>query len=39
MPHMPHMDLDGRTPAQMAGLDLGLDGIGWKELIKRAVTK
>jgi transposase-like protein len=32
----PHMGLDGRTPAQTAGLDLGLDGIRWKELIKQA---
>lgn len=35
----PHMGLDGRTPAQTAGLDLGLDGIRWKELIKQATTK
>ena len=33
----PHMGLEGRTPAQTAGLDLGLDGIRWKALIKRAV--
>lgn len=32
----PHMGLDGRTPAQTAGLDLGLAGIRWKELIKQA---
>jgi transposase-like protein len=32
----PHMGLDGRTPAQTAGLDLGLDGIRWKELIRKA---
>jgi hypothetical protein len=33
-----HMGLDGKTPAQVAGLDLALDGIRWKELIKRAVA-
>jgi transposase-like protein len=32
----PHMGLDGRTPAQIAGLDLGLNGIRWKALIKLA---
>ena len=32
----PHMGLDGQTPAQVAGLDLGLQGVRWKELIKRA---
>jgi hypothetical protein len=32
----PHMGLDGKTPAQIAGLDLGLDGIRWRSLIKRA---
>jgi transposase-like protein len=32
----PHMGLDGRTPAQAAELDLGLDGIRWKQLIKQA---
>lgn len=35
----PHMGLDGRTPAQVAGLDLGLSGIKWKELIKQATLK
>ena len=35
----PHMGLDGRTPAQTAGLDLGLDGIRWKQLIKQATLK
>jgi hypothetical protein len=35
----PHMGLDGKTPAQAAGLDLGLDdGIRWQELIKKATT-
>jgi hypothetical protein len=33
----PHIGLDGLTPARAAELDLGLDGIGWKALIKRAV--
>lgn len=32
----PHMALDGKTPAQVAGLDLQLDGIRWKTLIRRA---
>jgi transposase-like protein len=35
----PHMGLDGKTPAQAAELDLGLDGIRWKALIKRATEK
>ncbi len=35
----PHMGLDGKTPAQTAGLDLGLDGIRWKHLIKLATSK
>ncbi|MDG6967595.1 MAG: DDE-type integrase/transposase/recombinase [Nitrososphaerota archaeon] len=34
----PHMGLDGKTPAQVAGLDLGLDGIRWKALIRKATT-
>lgn len=33
----PHMGLDGKTPAQAAGLDL--DRIRWKELIRRAISK
>jgi hypothetical protein len=33
------MGLDGRTPAQTAGLDLELHGIRWKELIKQATLK
>ncbi len=33
----PYMGLEGQTPAQVAGLDLGLQGIGWKELIRKAV--
>jgi len=35
----PHMGLNGKTPAQVAGLDLGLDGIKWKELIKLAISR
>jgi transposase InsO family protein len=35
----PHMGLDGKTPAQVAGLDLGLEGIRWKALIQRAVQE
>jgi transposase-like protein len=35
----PHMGLDGKTPAQFAGLDLGLEGIRWKALIKQAVSR
>jgi hypothetical protein len=35
----PHMGLDGKTPAQVAGLDLGLDGIRWKALIKKAIQR
>jgi len=33
----PHMGLDGKTPAQVAGLDLQLEGIRWKALIARAI--
>ncbi len=32
----PHMGLDGKTPAQVAGLDLRLEGIRWKALIRQA---
>ena len=32
----PHIGLDGKTPAQVAGLDLGLEGIRWKALIEDA---
>jgi hypothetical protein len=35
----PHEGLNGRTPAEAAGLDLGLDGIRWRALIKQAVLK
>ena len=34
----PHMALDGRTPAEAAGLDLDIRGNKWRELIKRAST-
>ena len=33
----PHMGLEGNTPAKVAGLDLGLDGIRWKALIRQAI--
>jgi hypothetical protein len=32
----PHMGLDGKTPAQVAGLDLGLEGMRWKAFIRQA---
>jgi hypothetical protein len=32
----PHMALGEQTPAQAAGIDLGLEGNKWKELIKAA---
>jgi len=32
----PHMALGGLTPAQVAGLDLQLNGNRWKELIRRS---
>ena len=35
----PHMGLDGKTPAEVAGLDLPLQGIRWKELIKLALSR
>jgi len=36
----PHLGLDGKTPAQAAGLDLGLDdGIRWQGLIKKAIAE
>lgn len=31
----PHQALEGKTPAQKAGIDLKLEGNKWKELIKR----
>lgn len=33
-----HSGLDGKTPAQVAGLDLQLEGIRWKALIEKAMT-
>ena len=32
----PHMSLDGKTPAEVAGLDLGLEGDRWLSLIKQS---
>ncbi len=32
----PHMALDGKTPAEVAGLDLGLEGDRWLSLIKQS---
>jgi hypothetical protein len=34
----PHQALNGKTPAEMAGLDLKLGGNKWKDLIKKAVN-
>ena len=33
-----HMALNGKTPAEMAGLELGLNGNKWKELIRKSVS-
>ncbi len=33
----PHMALDGKTPAQEAGLNLGLGDNRWKGLIEKAI--
>ncbi len=33
----PYMGLNGLTPARAVELDLGLDGIRWKALVKRAM--
>jgi transposase-like protein len=35
----PHMALDEQTPAQVAGIDLKLDGNKWMELIRQATPK
>jgi putative transposase len=35
----PHTALNGKTPAEKAGIDLQLEGNKWKELIRRAKTK
>lgn len=32
----PHMALEGKTPAEVAGLDLGLEGDKWFSLIKQS---
>lgn len=32
----PHQALNGKTPAEKAGIDLKLEGNKWKELIRRA---
>lgn len=32
----PHLSLEGKTPAQEAGIDLQLKGNKWEELIRRA---
>jgi transposase-like protein len=34
----PHQALNGKTPAQAAGLELGLDANKWESLIKKAVS-
>jgi len=35
----PHMSLNGKTPAEASGLNLGLKGNKWLSLIKKANTK
>jgi len=35
----PHMALNGKTPAEMANLDLGLEGNKWLMLIQKASKK
>ncbi|MCK4247635.1 MAG: integrase core domain-containing protein, partial [Methanomicrobia archaeon] len=32
----PHMSLNGKTPAEEAGIELGLEGNKWKELIEKS---
>jgi len=32
----PHMSLDGKTPAEVAGIDLNLEGNRWESLIRQA---
>jgi putative transposase len=32
----PHTSLDGKTPAEAAGIDLGLQGNRWEAIIKKA---
>ncbi len=33
----PHMALDGKTPAEKAGIDLGLGEKKWEELIRQSI--
>lgn len=35
----PHMALDGKTPAEAAGLDLQLNGNRWKQLIQQSAVR
>ncbi|KYC50041.1 MAG: hypothetical protein AMQ74_01327 [Candidatus Methanofastidiosum methylothiophilum] len=35
----PHMSLNGKTPAEMAGIDLELDGNKWAEIIKLSAKR
>jgi len=32
----PHMALEGKTPAEVAGIDLQLEGNKWETIIKKA---
>ena len=34
----PHMALDGKTPAEVAGIDEALEGNKWEALIKKAAN-
>jgi hypothetical protein len=34
----PHSALDGKTPAEIAGIDLGLGERKWEELIRQSVN-
>ena len=33
----PHMSLNGKTPAEMAGINLNLDGNKWMNIIRESV--
>jgi len=35
----PHSGLDGKTPAEVAGIELGLDANKWESLIRRSVDR
>jgi len=35
----PHQALDGKTPAEMANIDLNLEGNRWENLIKKATNR